>query len=72
MTGHAAIQRWPCAQIALGGTVQKLVAVFVAGIPLVLVGAVVYKIVSGETFMAGVTALYGGLYHIPGAGLPRH
>ena len=42
---------------------------FVAGIPLVLVGAVVYKIVSGETFMAGVTALYGGLYHIPGTRL---
>jgi hypothetical protein len=53
-------------QIALGGTIQKLVAVFVAGIPLVLVGAVVYKFVSGETFMSGVTHLYGGLYHIPG------
>ena len=40
---------------------------FVAGIPLVLVGAVIYKFVSGETFMSGVTHLYGGLYHIPGA-----
>ena len=56
-----------CAQIALGGTVQKLIAVFVAGVPLVLVGGVVYKIVSGETYLSGITHLYGGLYHIPGA-----
>lgn len=53
-------------QVALGGLIQKLVAVFVAGIPLVLAGGVVYSVLSGEHIMEGFTAVYGCLYHIPG------
>jgi len=54
-------------QIALGGTVQKLITVFVAGIPAVMAGAVAYQMITGDSWIAGVTAIYGGLYHIPGA-----
>mmetsp|Transcript_19941 Transcript_19941/g.60258 ORF Transcript_19941/g.60258 Transcript_19941/m.60258 type:complete len:961 (+) Transcript_19941:333-3215(+) len=53
-------------QVALGGLLQKLVAVFIAGIPLVVVGGVAYAMVSGESVMEGFTAIYGCLYHIPG------
>lgn len=53
-------------QIALRGTVQKLVAVFVAGIPAVMAGGLLYQLVTGEGWVAGITAIYGGLYHIPG------
>ena len=53
-------------QLALGGTFQKLVAVFIAGIPAIIIGAVVYQLLTGESWLAGLTAIYGGLYHIPG------
>ncbi len=59
---------WPLQiqQVALGGLLQKLVAVFIAGIPLVVVGGVMYSVIAGEDIMAGFLAIYGGLYHIPG------
>lgn len=53
-------------QVALGGLVQKLVAVFIAGIPLVFVGGLLYAFIAQEDVMAGFLAIYGGLYHIPG------
>lgn len=58
-------------QVALGGLLQKLVAVFVAGIPLVVIGGVMYSIIAQEDVMAGFLAIYGGLYHIPGTQAER-
>jgi hypothetical protein len=47
-------------QVALGGLLQKLVAVFIAGIPLVVVGGLMYAFIAQEDVMAGflVTACY--------------
>ena len=58
-------------QLALRGTVQKLVAVFIAGVPAIIGGSLVYQMLTGESWLAGITAMYGGLYHIPGAAAPR-
>jgi hypothetical protein len=40
-------------QVALGGLLQKLVAVFIAGIPLVVVGGLMYAVIAQEDVMAG-------------------
>lgn len=40
-------------QVALGGLLQKLVAVFIAGIPLVVVGGLMYAFIAQEDVMAG-------------------
>lgn len=53
-------------QIMLASTGTKLVAVFVAGIPLCFVGGVVYAWTSGKTLLDGIINAYGALYKIPG------
>ena len=50
----------------LASTGTKLVAVFAAGIPLCLLGGVVYAWTSGKTIIDGFVNAYGALYKIPG------
>lgn len=53
-------------QIMLASTGTKLIAVFAAGIPLCLLGGVVYAWTSGKTIIDGFVNAYGALYKIPG------
>lgn len=53
-------------QIMLASTGTKLVAVFVAGIPLCLLGGLAYMWTSGKTLLDGMLNAYGALYKIPG------
>ena len=56
-------------QIMLASTGTKLIAVFIAGIPMCLVGGLVYSWTSGKTVMDGMINAYGALYKIPGPAL---
>jgi hypothetical protein len=54
-------------QVALGGLLQKLVAVFIAGIPLVVVGGLMYAFIAQEDVMAGFLVSFAkGAEHIEG------
>ena len=50
----------------LGSTWSKLAAVFIAGLPLCVVGGALYSIASGKGFIDGCIQAYGALYKIPG------
>ena len=56
-------------QIMLASTGTKLIAVFIAGIPMCLVGGLIYSWTSGKTVMDGMINAYGALYKIPGPAL---
>ena len=47
-------------------TGTKLIAVFVTGIPMCLLGGIVYAWTSGKTLIDGFVNAYGALYKIPG------
>ena len=51
-------------QVALGGLLQKLVAVFIAGIPLVVVGGLMYAFIAQEDVMAGFLVTDGSLRNV--------
>ena len=53
-------------QIMLASTMTKIFAVFVVGIPLCLVGGVLYSWTSGRGVINGFINAYGALYKIPG------
>lgn len=53
-------------QIMLASTMTKIFAVFIVGIPLCLVGGVLYSWTSGKGLVNGFINAYGALYKIPG------
>lgn len=53
-------------QVMLANTSTKLVAVFVLGIPMCLLGGIIYSWTSGKSLLDGVINAYGALYKIPG------
>ena len=50
----------------LASTVTKIFAVFVVGMPLCLVGGLLYSWASGKNVVDGFVAAYGALYKVPG------
>ncbi len=55
-----------CSQVVLGNTINKLIGVFAAGIPVILAGGLAYRLASGKTLWDGIVSVYGALYKIPG------
>lgn len=53
-------------QVVLGNTINKLIGVFAAGIPVILLGGLAYRLTSGKTLWDGIVSIYGALYKIPG------
>ncbi|MCJ1468199.1 hypothetical protein MMC07_006827 [Pseudocyphellaria aurata] len=53
-------------QIMLASTMTKIFAVFIVGIPLCLIGGVLYSWTSGKGVVSGFINAYGALYKIPG------
>ena len=53
-------------QIVLGNSVFKLMAVFAASVPAILIGGAAYKATSGKTMLDGIANVYGAIYKIPG------
>lgn len=56
-------------QVVLGNTINKLIGVFAAGIPVILLGGLAYRLTSGKTLWDGIVSIYGALYKIPGTRL---
>lgn len=54
-------------QVMLASTMTKITAVFVVGIPLCLIGGLLYSWTSGKGLVSGFINAYGALYKIPGA-----
>ena len=73
LPGHVLnLMSFKAQQVMLASTGTKLVAVFVAGIPLCLLGGIVYAWCSGKTLIDGFVNAYGALYKIPGHQLTPH
>ena len=53
-------------QVVLGNTINKLIGVFAAGIPVIVLGGLAYQFTSGKTLWDGIVSVYGALYKIPG------
>lgn len=53
-------------QVMLARTGTKLIAVFVAGIPLCALGGIFYAWTSGKSLLDGFISAYGALYKVPG------
>ena len=53
-------------QVMLARTGTKLIAVFVAGIPLCALGGILYSWASGKSLLDGFISSYGALYKVPG------
>ncbi|KAK9842132.1 hypothetical protein WJX84_007001 [Apatococcus fuscideae] len=53
-------------QVVLGNTINKLIGVFAAGIPVIVLGGFGYQLTSGKTLWDGIVSVYGALYKIPG------
>lgn len=67
LPGHALnLMSFKAQQVMLASTGTKLVAVFVAGIPLCLLGGIIYAWTSGKSIIDGFVNAYGALYKIPG------
>lgn len=53
-------------RVVLRNSLLKLAGVFLASVPVILAGAVVYEVASGTSLWNGIIHIYGALYKIPG------
>ena len=44
----------------------KLIAVFAASVPAIVIGGAAYRATSGKTMLDGIANVYGAIYKIPG------